>query len=400
MAPFFPAPNLLLSDSPAHGPMKKSWIANIASLPESIRPLIHDLVLDHFRSISTNSNVDLYESMKSLSWKILLGIFISNPETDQDAQEVAKIESLQENLLRGQFSLMPVSINVGLWQSPRSKGLDARKKLQLLLAARVKNGAKRCPFATNTPQEQDDVASHLLLFTSSLAVKALASLLTAVMLNLYVFREGGESQENSSLASRITTIHHEEESDLMLKSILLETERLSPPVVGIMRRATQDIILESSADAASPATLVPQNWDLWLYFVGAARDPLVFGETAESFSPNRYCVQYRAEEEEEEEGLAFGIGNKSCLGRDLIREVIMTVMMTCLGIPICKENTTGEATPIVTIATNVREIPRGVQGWLGWQTQVKPEEWAKHMKQLPTQRPLQPLMVVIQHDLE
>ncbi|KAL8856967.1 MAG: hypothetical protein Q9178_006462 [Gyalolechia marmorata] len=367
------------------------------SLPDTVRPVVHDVVLDHFKAIVPGASIDLYESMKTLSWKILLGIFISTPETDKEALESATIESLQEDLLRGQFSLMPVSINLRLWQSPRSKGLEARKKLQSLLAARVRSGTERCPFATNTSEEQDDVASHMLLFTSSLAVKALASLLTAVMLNLYIFRENRESQEDGSLASRIITNRHEEERDWMLRGILLETERLSPPVVGIMRRATQDIILKSPAVTAPPATLVPQNWDLWLYFVGAARDPLVFAETAESFSSNRYCGGNTAEVEE---GLAFGIGNKSCLGRDLIREIIMTAMKTCLGTFNSKENNTpSEAKPALSIHADVREIPRGVQGWLGWQSQVKAEEWAKHMKQLPTQRPLQPLKVEIQHDL-
>ncbi|KAL8918391.1 MAG: hypothetical protein Q9172_005450 [Xanthocarpia lactea] len=378
--------------------MKKSWVANMLSLPDTVRPLVHDIVLDHFKAIVPGASIDLYDSMKTLSWKILLGMFISTPGTDEEALESATIESLQEDLLRGQFSLMPVSMNLRLWQSPRSKGLEARKKLQSLLTARVRSGAERCPFATNTSEEQDNVASHMLLFTSSLAVKALASLLTAVMLNLYIFRENWESKEESSLASRIITNRQEKENDLMLKGILLETERLSPPVVGIMRRVTQDIILNSSAATATPATLVPQNWDLWLYFVGAARDPLVFGETAESFSSNRYCGGNTAEVEEE--GLAFGIGNKSCLGRDLIREIIITVMKTCLGTFIPKENnSSSEAKSAVSIHADVREIPMGVQGWLGWQSQVKADEWAKHMKQLPTQRPLQSLKVEIQHDL-
>ena len=399
MAPFFPAPNLLLSDPPAHGPMKKSWVANMLSLPDTVRPLVHDVVLDHFKAIFPGASIDLYESMKALSWKILLGIFISTSETDKEALESATIESLQEDLLRGHFSLVPVSINLRLWQSPRSKGLEARKKLQSLLAAQFRSGTERCPFATNTSQEQDDVASHMLLFTSSLAVKALASLLTAVMLNLYIFRDNKESKEDSSLASRIITKCHEEKRNLMLKGILLETERLSPLVVGIMRRATQDIILNSPAVTASPATLVPENWDLWLYFVGAARDPLVFGETAESFSSDRHCGGNTAEIEEE--GLTFGIGKKSCLGRDLIREIIITVMKTCLGTFIPTENNTpSEATSAVSIHADVREIPMGVQGWLGWQSQVKADDWAKHMKQIPTQRPLQSLRVEIQHDFK
>ena len=396
MKPFFPAPNLLLSDPPAHGPMKQSWIAKMASLPGTFRPLIRGLILDHFSCIAPGSSVDLYDSMKALSWRILLSIFISSPGTEEASQEAAQIESLQEELLRGQFSLMPVSVNIGFWQTARSKGLEARKKLQALLSARVKDGAKSCPFATTTPQEQNDVASHMLLFTSSLAVKALASLLTAVILNLYIFREGDKSKEQCSLAERLVTTLSEGEEVSEVKSMILETERLSPPIVGIMRRAIQDIVLRPSISALNaPQTLIPQEWDLWIYFVGAARDSAMFGETAETFLPNRYCNQKR--ENSVDEGLAFGAGAKSCLGQQMMREVAMTVVETCLGIQ--SKETSLKHNPAVMISADIHRIPTGVQGWLGWQTKVKPEQWAKDMKQLPTQRPLKPLMVEVVHNL-
>lgn len=396
MAPFFPAPNLLLTDPPTHGPMKQSWIARMASLRENSRSLIQELILDHFRRIASGSSVNLYDSMKTLSWRVLLSTFMSLSASEEESQEAATIELLQENLLRGQFSLMPVSVNVGLWQTPRSKGLESRKKLQAQLSARVKDGAKGCPFATTNSQEQNDVANHMLLFTSSLAVKALASLLTAVILNLYIFREDGKTKEQRSLAERVTTILSEAQQDDEVESIILETERLSPPVVGIIRRAIEDIILQPSTGAVnSPATLIPQGWDLWIYFVGAARDPANFGQTAETFLPSRYSNEMR--KNIADEGLAFGAGAKSCLGRQMMRDVAMTVAKTCLGIT--REDTSQKANLGVTISANIHEIPIGVQGWLGWQSKVKPEQWAKDMKQLPTQRPLKPLMVQVVHNL-
>jgi hypothetical protein len=114
--------------------------------------------------------------MKCLSWQLLLGIFLS---LEKGSSQYKEIESLQEDLLRGQFSTFAVRINTGFWKSARSRGLDARRKVEPLLATKTREDNSGCPFAMNNDAERADVANHLLLFTSSLAAKALASLLTA-----------------------------------------------------------------------------------------------------------------------------------------------------------------------------------------------------------------------------
>ena len=373
----------------------------MVSLPEAVRQSVHDLVLDHFRGIPSGSSVDLYDSMKTLSWRILLAIFLSTPgqkQSDQSEKDAAEIESLQEGLLRGQFSLFPVSVNARIWRSPRSKGLEARKKLESIFASLVIRGSTHCPFVTPSNEDKEGVASHLLLFTSSLAAKALASFLTAVILNLYIFGESAKALATTSIASGMLIDHNETERIELLKSIVRETERLSPPVVGIMRRATEDIVLQATEkEASNPATLVPKNWDLWLYFVGAARDPAIFGETADSFWPTRYSD--RVGPDTAPEGFAFGAGMKSCLGKDLMREVAMTVAQVCLGRGGSERSSGSLPQSMITFSGEGSKLPRGVQGWLGWQSEVLPEEWARDMKQLPTQRPLKPAMVEITHGL-
>lgn len=383
MAPFFPPPNLLLADPPVHAAMKAAWEARIASMREEVRPTVHDIVLGYFRGFTSGVTIDLYESMKELSWRILLVIFLRASEHD-----AAKLEFLQEDLLRGQFSLFPMSINARVWRTPRSKGLAARKQLQNILKSRVEAGTKGCPFATNGAAERQDVANHLLLFTSSLAVKSLASLLTALLLNIHILEKDGKN-----LASRLRSLPNESDRDRLLQSVFKETERLSPPVIGIMRRTTRDVILTSGQEHTND-TLLPKSWDAWLYFVGAARDPAAFGSTAGLFQPERYNHS-SPELESVKEGLAFGAGPKTCLGKELIGDVITTTVKTCLGIP--SERTTSQAT--IEFQCSINDIPRGVQGWLGWQQDIKPEEWARDMKQLPTQRPNKAVRVQLLHDL-
>ena len=390
MAPFFPPPNLLLADGPSHKPKKDAWVSRMAFLPAEIQSLVQEMTLSHFRAIPSGSTIDLYESMKALSWKLILSIFLSSSDDrDRAPKDVAEIESLQEDLLRGQFSLFPVSINTPLWRSPRAKGLAARKKLQSLLKARVQKRNRGCPFATSDSAEEDDIANHLFLFTSSLAVKSLASLLTVVMLNLYIYRDEASFQPATSIASRVLSLEARDRDEL-LNSTILETERLSPPVVGIMRRTTQDITL-SAQEERFQDTLIPQGWDAWLYFVGAARDPAVFGKTADTFLSGRYYKTADAAEDPRP-GFAFGAGPKSCLGEPLMREVVTTVAKTCLGMD-------GGSKARIVLEASMNDVPRGVQGWLGWQKDVKSEDWTRDMKQLPTQRPIKRLAVKVVHDL-
>ncbi|KAL8748293.1 MAG: hypothetical protein Q9184_007425 [Pyrenodesmia sp. 2 TL-2023] len=176
--------------------------------------------------------------------------------------------------------------------------------------------------------------------------------------------------------------------------MIREVERLSPPIVGIMRRTTDDIILENRGDAAPP-TLIPEAWDLWLYFAGAGRDPAAFGETAEQFVPTRYFNAGSSVPE----GLAFGSGAKVCLGEDLIRTVVMTVVETCLGKPQGTKANDGSENMVVRLEGDGGGLPVGVQGWLGWQAGVKPEDWARDIKQLPTQRPRKRILVQVKHQL-
>lgn len=386
MAPFFPPPNLLLLDPPDHHTAKEPWEGRMAGLICNIRPSVHETVLDHFRTVIPTSTVDIYESMKTLSWKLLLSIFL--PGEDKANSE---IESLHEDLLRGQFSLFPISVNTSFWRSPRSKGLDARRTLESILSSKVTNG--KCPFTVNNPDEAKDIANHLLLFTSSLAAKGLASLLTAVLLNLFLFKGNG-----SSIANQIHDLNNNDERYDRIQSMVRETQRLSPPVVGIMRRTTQDIILHPAIDqgeSESPSpTLVPKGWDLWLYFVGAARDPAAFGDTAENFVPSRYSKQCP-----DPEGFAFGAGAKACLGKYLMNSVAVTVAAACLGLDQNASTTELPTSVAVDIRADLKVIPAGVRSWLGWEAGIKPEEWARDMKQLPTQRPRKPLMVkVIYHE--
>ena len=359
MADFFPPPNLLLEDHPNHEAKRANWEAQLSNFPDETEHIVRSLVVKHIEPWLEGKNFDLYESMKTLAWKILLAIFL---DIEQGNTPFDQIECLQENLLRGQFSLFPVAVNTPFWRSPRSKGLDARRKLQGLLKTHVRSQRSGCPFQKQGICSQDDLASNVLLFTSSIAVKALASLLTASLLNLYLM------PRETSLASQIRT-ESTVNAEALLQSVLTETERLCPPVVGVMRRVQQDIILTSGSDQP---VVVPKGWDVWLYFASAAKDNDAFG-AAEKFIPERYISP-----EETFPGFAFGLGSKACLGQSVMKRVVLTVARTMIGAN-------------VDLHGSVDAV--GVRGWLGWEENFGVEQLAQDLKQLPCQRPKDPISV-------
>lgn len=364
MVDFFPQPNLLLLDAPVHRPHREIWNEHMVRICHDSSGILSEIAREEIASWKLGEELDLYDQMKELAWRMLLAIFLDLQPADPHYREVIK---WQEDLLRGQFSLFPVSINTPFWRSARSRGLDARRKLQAMLKKRVNTMQPQCPFhAPDGKIRQDELASNALLFTSSIAVKAVASLLTASLLNLYLF------PTEPSLASRVRTIAPETRETL-LDSILLETERLSPPVIGVMRRMHEDIVLRPSGEAEDPGTLIPEGWDAWLYFVGANRSESVYSQ-AHSFVPDRFVEGGTLP------SLTFGFGDKTCLGRDIVRRIIRTVtsVMVDSGIEL-RGSVDSE----------------GVRGWLGWDADVSTESIARDLKQLPCQRPRKSIKVQV-----
>ena len=364
MADFFPPPNILLLDSDVHRAKKQAWNKQLESFPTNIAPMAVDIAKDHFQSWTEGRAIDLYESMKDLSWRLLLGIFLQLCPGDKDYQ---LIESLQETLLRGQFSLFPVAVRAPLWKSPRYKAVEARKKLQGLLMEKISSQADDCPFLKQGRIENNEVASHALLFTSSIAVKALSSLLTASLLNLFLLPSGVPPAEDIRKQDPET-------GQILLESVLLETERLSPPVVGVMRRAQQDVIFKNGGD--EPDTLIPAGWDVWLYFVGAGRDTAAY-PLAGKFLPERFITKG-----ETNHGFAFGSGLKCCLGSPIIRKLVHVVASVLIKSELKLEGSV-EA--------------KGVRGWLGWEANTSAEAFARDLKQLPCQRPKDPILLRVEH---
>jgi cytochrome P450 len=401
MAAFFPGPNILLQDGPEHSINKAKWsrwMSHIVLFSSGLETFIRRITAERFINslraslVQTSGQFDLYEHMKHIAWDLLIAIFL-NIERLEQSKGFREFVDLQEDLLRGQFSLFPVSINTPFYKSPRSKGLAAVKELQDRLTKRVyhlekdptmQDGRPVCPFMAEAKDDEpfgsDEIVAHLLVFTSSIANKAIASLLTAYLLNLFLWR--GQGTGSGSLAEMVRSQEDPEMKQKMLESILAETERLSPPVVGVMRRVNHGIVLFANHDGTEndgEGYAVPARHDAWLYVAGASREPAVF-TNADTFIWDRYMTM---EDSDLDRGFAFGWGVKQCLGQDLARQICLTVVKTILD-------------SSMSLSGSVAD--QGVRHWLGWEQNVPLKVIAKDLKQLPTQRPRRVVNVQIKFD--
>ncbi|TKA33369.1 hypothetical protein B0A50_00922 [Salinomyces thailandicus] len=368
MEPFFPPPNLLLRDGCPHQRSKGEWQQQVQPLMgPNILSGMQKNVSSFMERVPLDVPLDLYATCKDLGWRLFLSTFLGiEPQTT----EYNEFEKLQEDLLRGQFSLFPVTVNTGFWHSPRKTGIDARKKLQALIEKRLKTNPPSWLSSQMLSQENlEEAVNHLLMSTSSLAVKGFASMLTALLLNTHLFRPSNSDREG--VASWLSSPPVEDQA-AKRQAVLKETLRLSPPIVGVMRRATQKRTLQTHG-AAEPNVLIPEGWDVWPYFPGGSRDPSVFGADADDFDPLRYMRG----DSNPPEPLAFGLGAKRCLGQSFVEEAALAVLEAFQKQKIDLQGTVGAP---------------GVRAWLGWE-RADPGVWAKDMKQLPTQHPSKPIMV-------
>ncbi|RMY71611.1 hypothetical protein D0863_05040 [Hortaea werneckii] len=368
MEPFFPPPNLLLKDGCPHQKSKDQWRQLVQPLSDqTVQEQTRSNIASFLQRVPLDAPLDLYATCKDLGWQIFLSTFL---EIEPQTAEYNEVEKLQEDLLRGQFSLFPVTVNTGFWHSPRKVGIDARKKLQAFIEKRLDSRPPAWLDAQALSKEaREETMNHLLMSTSSLAVKGFASLMTALLLNVFLFK-GGQSGES---VAREIAVSPQEGRDDQRKAVMKETLRLSPPIVGIMRRTTQQRTLHNS-DSNEPDVLVPEGWDVWPYFPGGNRDVAVFGSDADDFDPSRYLKGGKGSPPEP---IAFGLGHKRCLGQSFVEHSALAVLEAFEKQGLNLQGTVEAA---------------GVRAWLGWERD-DPGVWAKDMKQLPTQHPAQPVMV-------
>ncbi len=378
LSAFFEEPNILLEDEEEDGRAnhRAQWEGMtqraVEELFEGHEPVTGsstssysealDSIIQEHISEWTAQPVDLYSAMKKLSQEVVLHLFMG---VSSKHPSYAEAERLSTVSLRGQFAApLPLRFG-GYYKTPYAKGLDAKRDFDKIVAAQLDTGT--CPFAKAAtgdgqhPIEMRSMATHTTMFSSGLIVKALASYLTFLMLQLH--RPRGNEPPYADMV---------QQDERLLNLVLLETERLCPALIGVMRRVLDQPMQHGDQQ-------VPVGWDVWLYFPLVNRYTGAFGANARAFDPERY------RDGNTPRPLTFGSGGKSCIGQEIVRSIAQRVVRSIEDFEMKVED-------------GIEGLDASLRDFLGWSDTLSAGEveaakkW-KGVKQLPVQRPKDPVMV-------
>ncbi|CAH1782973.1 unnamed protein product [Owenia fusiformis] len=272
---------------------------SVASYQESIQRLTSRALED----LHSRSPVNVYKFFKRLTTEICLSVFL---DIDfQTAQELSsQICELTTTHWHGIISV-PVSIKMPMMSSfTYGKALEAKAQLLKIIQDKLKDTT-----TSGFPQKIQNARfphanlahNHLLLFTSALVPKALASLLTS-----FVIAVKKDDFDKANCGSTF------------LDCLLLEVQRLYPPFVAGRRLVRKDCVVDGYKLHKGQAAMYMTRQ--------AQRDPQAFTKP-EEFLPQRWI---NAEKDERKKLFCFGAGPRCCIGQNFIWNILRTITQSLL----------------------------------------------------------------------
>ena len=351
---FFSEPNILLEDTSER--LQKThraiWDDHMSSyLSDSNwrqnEEVVKGISRQYRSKWQSQDQFDVYKECKALSHEIIFALFLGL-DRERDKEEWREALRMTDTSLRGQFSIPLRASLGGYFQSSYSRGLEAQQGFRRMIGDRIDAGA--CPFARDSQSRgilDESIISHLAMFSCSLVIKAMASYLTFGFIQLT----------------------HPACRNQSLESVIKETERLCPPIIGVLRKVMESPWTVPSPQSPADKTMeVPAGWDVWMYLPLINRDTAIYGDDAWEFKPGRWS------DPKLPPSLSFGGGDKTCLGMDMVRKVVRTVLETLT-------DEEGPRTPPLKLVT---DLDGSVKDFLGWE---RARGGWQGIKQLPVQRP-------------
>lgn len=325
----------------------RSTLVDQHVIPERLSEDLYDMTIsvvdEHICSwLSTNDLQDIYEISKALLSDVIMHLFLGF--SNQQDQDRTKTLHLVKMIFRG-ITSASMDIKTSFYQSPRSKAKEAHAEISRIFQEQLEH--KRCPIFCNDMKADAEqiVIDHAPLFVSSLVIKSLTSYLSSSLLQIHT---------NRSHLDKLRTCNN----DIVWRSYLLEVERLNPPLIGVLRRTTRD--------TTAFGWMIPKSYDIWLHFSLANRDPSVYS-SPDHFLPSRWVSDENNGSEPPPEPLVWGLGPKTCIGREFCRNLLMAILQRIVE------------TCDMCIDTKQEQLLNDCP-----------------MKQLPVQKPLHPVFALVQ----
>lgn len=248
--------------------------------------------------------IPIYSEFKSLMTSLCLDLFL-DLDGKKSISEVNTISKLATQHWHGIISV-PVQVSIPFkGQSTFKTAVDAKNELLVHIRKIINENQSSDSFLSQLKKikfpKKDDLEQHLLLFTSALIPKAFSSLITSFLIVM-----AGDEMSLERKRAR--------ESVEYLQNILLEVERMWPPLFSGRRLAKRSTSLGSYK--------VPKDYAVFYMTYAANRDPDVF-PNPDKFYPDRWST---CNKDNLSMMFTYGSGMRCCIGTKFIRSIILDVM--------------------------------------------------------------------------
>lgn len=351
---------LLTSDDPQYVQQVKALFEGAFSrqcITEYVVPTVTQFCSTEIRAAvqqiaDSHQPTPLYATIKDLLPSLIFTLlFSSNFNTaDDDLQHMLDSNTLHawsKQTFQGSIGLpikwLPLNI-----KSSYAQGQHAKQEFQQWVSERI---AARLPYISQLNESDqpttffdrlllqidhmsqdrpnieqqlvDIVVAHLSLFISALISKALSSIITTTMEQLFasddtqqyveqIRSEVGSADVNSMSYEQLQQMH-------TLNNVMKEVERMFPPILGVPRYSqvnTAPLVHENTQHT------IPDNSHVWISYYSAGRDEACY-TNVHTFDPSRWKV----DSTEHGHHLAFGDGSRSCLGRAFSLVIAKSVVL-------------------------------------------------------------------------
>ncbi|XP_005094133.1 beta-amyrin 28-monooxygenase [Aplysia californica] len=274
------------------------------------------ILVKKMSTLNAGSPFCLYQFFKDLFTEVCLTLFLG-VEFSENEETAELWKGLTSDHWHGIVSV-PVDLKLpgtGT-QSTFSKALKAKAKLLELISSQKNKVTCGFPHHMKSIEEFDETAvnQHLLLFTSALVPKVLSSICTSVCIEM-------------GNPDRFQWQEKAKKEPKFLDNLILETQRLHPPLLGGRRMVKKKCVIAGYA--------VPKGHAVVYMTQPAHRDSAVF-DHPDQFLPERWDER----PELIDKLFVYGLGPRGCIGYDLSRLIIqksLTELLSRFTWQICED---------------------------------------------------------------
>ena len=317
---------ILLQDGIEHVIAKKLIGSAFADMPHAkIFELVFESSTYCLNAWKGKERVLLFRDLRKFTFNVIARLVFGSK---QNLDDIKYLESLFSILVDGQLDIFRIDIQ----QTAYGKALDARRKLLKYVSdkIRVYKDNRDCydGILINLILRNDDLGNNQLN-SEELAIQTLQVLFagyeTTAMMTFWCIYSISKHHLCQRKLSYEIKAHFDPDNPspsqlnqlIYLDKVILETERLFPPVYAIPRGLSKDFLIDEF--------LIPKSWNVIVSPLITHRLPHIF------LAPNEFRPSRFEDVNLSKQLFGFGLGVHRCLGKELAKleiKMLLSLLMS------------------------------------------------------------------------